>query len=172
MKFNYSQYYLSFFVIIVSIGIFWFARTISKPKENTAEHYPTDWFYQQRAFPFDNINYEAYEVALTQAKQFKQNYRANNPLKSWKFIGPINIGGRVTDVEMHASDVQTIYAGTANGGVFKSTNAGSSWLPIFDNESSLSIGDLAIAPSDPKVIYVGTGEANAGGGSTTYDHHK
>ena len=169
MKFNHSQYYLSFFVIIVSLGIFWFARTISTPKENSAEHYPADWFYQQRAFPFDNINYEAYKVALTQAKQFKQNYRANNPLKSWKFIGPINIGGRITDVEMHASDVQTIYAGTATGGVFKSTNAGSSWLPIFDNESSLSIGDLAVAPSDPKVIYVGTGEANAGGGSTTYD---
>jgi len=57
MKFNYSQYYLSFFVIIVSLGIFWFARTISKPKEITAEHYPADWFYQQRAFPFDHINY-------------------------------------------------------------------------------------------------------------------
>lgn len=67
------------------------------------------------------------------------------------------------------SQPNTYYAAAASGGVFKSTNAGTTWQAIFDNEPTLAIGDIAIAPSDEDIIYVGTGEPNAGGGSIAYD---
>lgn len=130
---------------------------------------PNNWFFQQRAFPYDHINQEAYKEALMQASAERSSYKMQSTRKSWKFAGCINIGGRITDIEMHASDQQTIYAGAATGGVFKSTNGGTSWFPVFDAALSLSIGDIAIAPSNSKILYVGTGEANGGGGSTTYD---
>lgn len=133
------------------------------------EKAPNNWFFQQRAFPYDHINQEAYQEALMQASAERRSYKARSAQQSWKFAGCINIGGRITDIEMHASDQQTIYAGAATGGVFKSTNAGTNWFPVFDAALSLSIGDIAIAPSNSKILYVGTGEANGGGGSTTYD---
>src|SRR5262249_48862757 len=55
----------------------------------------------------------------------------------------------------------TYYAGAASGGVWKSTNAGQSWVPIFDQQSAQAIGSLAVAPSDPKTVWAGTGEACA-----------
>ena len=55
----------------------------------------------------------------------------------------------------------TVYLGSANGGVFKSTNAGANWIPIFDDTGVFSIGALALHPSNPNVVYCGTGEANA-----------
>ena len=89
--------------------------------------------------------------------------------QAWQYAGPENLGGRVVDVEMPAGSTTTMYVCAASGGVFKSTNGGNSWAPIFDGNPSLSIGDLAIAPSDTSILYCGTGEANAGGGSITYD---
>src|SRR5205823_5112927 len=60
-----------------------------------------------------------------------------------------------------AGQPETIYVGTASGGIFKSTNAGISWTPIFDDvDAMMSIGDLAIASSRPSVVWAGTGEAN------------
>ena len=143
--------------------------TSKKEAESAQKKLPNNWFFLQRAYPYDRINKEAYKEALIQANAERESYRMQNTQQSWKFAGCINIGGRITDVEMHASDQQTIYAGAATGGVFKSSDAGTTWSPIFDKALSLSIGDIAVAPSNPKILYVGTGEANGGGGSTTYD---
>lgn len=130
---------------------------------------PNEWFFLQRAFPFEQINHEAYIEALEQAANLKEKAGLMRNESQWEFAGPINIGGRITDVEMHPSDLNTIYFGAASGGVFKSTDQGINWEPIFDDALSLSIGDIAIAPSDKNILYVGTGEANAGGGSLAYD---
>ena len=132
------------------------------------EKIPNDWFFRQRAFPFEQIHHQGYLKALQQAQDLKYTSRSDS-IGSWEFAGPLNVGGRLSDVEMHASDLETIYIGAASGGVFKSTDRGSTFEPIFDTALSLSIGDIALAPSDPNVIYVGTGEANAGGGSLAYD---
>jgi photosystem II stability/assembly factor-like uncharacterized protein len=82
---------------------------------------------------------------------------------SWRLIGPYR-GGRVTAVAGIPADPKTYYMGTPGGGIWKTTNAGSTWLPIFDEAHVASIGDVVVAPSDPKVIYVGTGEQTAGNG--------
>jgi photosystem II stability/assembly factor-like uncharacterized protein len=78
----------------------------------------------------------------------------------WRPIGPAVMGGRVDDIAAVESDPSTIYVGFATGGVWKTTNNGTTWTPIFDTYEVSSIGAIAIAPSDPNIIYVGTGEPN------------
>lgn len=77
----------------------------------------------------------------------------------WQFIGPKNVSGRMTDVAV-SPDRDAIYTASASGGVWKSTDKGDSWIPIFENEISTSIGDIAVAPSDKNILWVGTGESN------------
>ena len=80
----------------------------------------------------------------------------------WQYIGPTNISGRCTDVEavIPRGESYTIWIGSASGGVWKSVNEGSTFDPVFDNMPAASIGDIAIDPNDPDVVWVGTGEAN------------
>jgi photosystem II stability/assembly factor-like uncharacterized protein len=79
---------------------------------------------------------------------------------AWREIGPANMGGRVDDIEAVESDPAVIYVGAATSGVWKTENNGTTWAPVFDAEPNLSIGDIAIAPSNPNIVWVGTGEAN------------
>ena len=139
----------------------------AKLVKKNSKLYPNDYFFRQRAFPSGEINMEAYKNAVQQADILKQ--QESRIQDNWESVGPINIGGRISALAMHASNQNVIYAGSASGGVFKSADQGATWQPIFDDQPSLSIGDVAIAPSNPNVIYAGTGESNAGGGSMTYD---
>jgi photosystem II stability/assembly factor-like uncharacterized protein len=81
----------------------------------------------------------------------------------WRLIGPFR-AGRVTAVAGVPGDPNTYYFGTPGGGVWKTTNAGQVWRPVFDSVHVASIGALAVAPSDPRIIYVGTGEQTRGNG--------
>jgi len=76
-------------------------------------------------------------------------------------IGPSLTSGRIGDIAVHPKDKKTWYVAVASGGVWKTTNAGTTWTPIFDNEASYSIGTVVIDPRNPNVIWVGTGENNA-----------
>ena len=80
----------------------------------------------------------------------------------WQYIGPTNISGRATDVEAIGPKGQnyTIWVASASGGVWKSVNEGVTFDPVFEHQGTSTIGDLAIAPSDPEIVWVGTGEAN------------
>ncbi|OLE58240.1 MAG: hypothetical protein AUG13_00065 [Chloroflexi bacterium 13_1_20CM_2_59_7] len=75
-------------------------------------------------------------------------------------IGPAVMGGRIDDFAVVESNPKIVYVGTASGGVWKTTNNGTTWEPVFDKEGVSTIGDIAIAPSDPAVVWVGTGEPN------------
>src|ERR1043166_8974096 len=77
----------------------------------------------------------------------------------WRMIGPFR-AGRVNAVTGVPGQPDTFYFGSVGGGVWKTVNAGRTWTPIFDSASSASIGAIAVAPSDPNTIYVGTGEAD------------
>jgi len=88
----------------------------------------------------------------------------------WRHIGPSSFGGRIDDIEAVAGRPGTIFVGTAGGGIFRSTNNGTTWSPVFDRDGrSTSIGDIAIAPSDPGIVWVGTGEPNNRQSSTWGD---
>ncbi|MDQ6656494.1 MAG: hypothetical protein M3Y80_11865, partial [Verrucomicrobiota bacterium] len=75
-------------------------------------------------------------------------------------IGPAIMGGRVSDIAIDPRNPGVFFVGFATGGVFKTGDNGTTWDPVFDKESTLSIGAVAIAPSDSDVVWVGTGEAN------------
>ncbi|MBV9723552.1 MAG: glycoside hydrolase [Gammaproteobacteria bacterium] len=76
---------------------------------------------------------------------------------SWRMIGPMR-GGRTRAVAGVASQPSVFYIGAVNGGVWKTNDAGRTWRPIFDAQSTQSIGAIAVAPSDPDIIYVASGE--------------
>jgi photosystem II stability/assembly factor-like uncharacterized protein len=78
----------------------------------------------------------------------------------WRNIGPANMMGRTTDIEGVPGNPNIVYVGTASGGIWKTTNGGITWKPIFDGQPVASIGDLALEPGNPDVIYAGTGESN------------
>src|SRR5687767_8792956 len=135
-------------------------------EQDIPESYPSDWFGAQRAWPLDRIPQERYRAAVEQAladREFaartKGNATADGPL-TWTEAGPYNIGGRVTALAATPGGV-TVYLGAAAGGVFKSTNSGVNWTPIFDRTGVFSIGALAMDPADSNTVYVGTGEANS-----------
>ncbi len=122
---------------------------------------PETYMFAQRAFPSGDIPLGKRAAALREA-------RANSSRQKslvMTSVGPENIGGRITDIE---KSNDRLIIGTASGGIFVSDDEGLTWVPTFDDQSTPAIGDLAVAPSNPDVVYAGTGEANPGGGSETY----
>jgi photosystem II stability/assembly factor-like uncharacterized protein len=79
---------------------------------------------------------------------------------TWRSIGPANMGGRIIDLCVVESNPNHFWAATASGGLIRTTSNGTTFDHQFDRESTVSIGDAAIAPSDPKIMWVGTGENN------------
>lgn len=79
---------------------------------------------------------------------------------NWRSIGPANMSGRITDVEVHAADSSLWWLATASGGLLKTTNRGTTVEHQFDSQSSISVGAIASDPQDKNVIWVGTGEIN------------
>lgn len=79
---------------------------------------------------------------------------------AWRSIGPGSVGGRIVDVESLDADPRFLLVASASGGVWKSDNAGTTFTPIFDRYPTASIGDVAVHQRDPRILWVGTGEAN------------
>src|SRR5919201_503452 len=79
----------------------------------------------------------------------------------FRSIGPALTSGRISDLAVHPKDKKIWYVAAASGGVWKTTNAGTTWTPVFDNEASYSIGTVVIDSKNPSVVWVGTGENNA-----------
>ncbi len=127
---------------------------------------PNPWFFMERAYPNGRIPVHRWRQAQSQAATLRLLEGTITP--AWTPRGPDNIGGRITDIAVDPMDADLVYAGAAEGGVFRSTDGGQSWTATFDQMPSLSIGALAIDPSNPTVIYAGTGEVNPGGGSMAY----
>jgi hypothetical protein len=96
-------------------------------------------------------------AAKPDSTKFTTGLLAGMKLRS---IGPALTSGRIADIAIDPSDKRTWYVGVAAGGVWKSTNGGISFAPIFDGQGSFSIGALAVDPANRNVIWVGTGENN------------
>jgi photosystem II stability/assembly factor-like uncharacterized protein len=146
--------------------VFGCASPSEKNPLTTQDETPHDFKFMQRAYPTGEIKSDAYSNAIGWKKEQQQR---SNAAVLWEFAGPTNVGGRITDIEIPNDQAETYYVGTASGGVFKTTDGGSNWLPIFDDQEILSIGDIEISENNTETIWVGTGEVNAGGGSLAYD---
>ena len=101
----------------------------------------------------------ALTLSLLGASAFAQP-KYEDVLKNLKFrsIGPATMGGRTDDFAVVESDPRIIYAGTAGGGLFKTINGGVTWQAVWEDQPNPSIGDVTLAPSNPSIVYVGTGE--------------
>ena len=121
---------------------------------------PSSWFMGQRLTGMGRIPVRARGEAL-------QDLRARGRLVmapgTWIGAGPVNVGGRATAVAVDPHNAGRIWLGTAEGGVFRSDDAGVDWLPVFDGQTASAIGSIAVHPADSNTVYVGTGEDNGGG---------
>jgi photosystem II stability/assembly factor-like uncharacterized protein len=79
----------------------------------------------------------------------------------WRNIGPYFMGGRVTDIEAYEKNPHKFLVATASGGLWLTRNNATTWTPIFEGESSISIGDIAVSQTDDELIWIGTGESNS-----------
>jgi photosystem II stability/assembly factor-like uncharacterized protein len=90
--------------------------------------------------------------------QTPEQVRLATRAQEWREIGPTIMGGRIADLAVVESDAATFYVGTATGGLWKTVDAGITFQALFQDEETSSIGDVTVAPSNPNVVWVGTGE--------------
>lgn len=130
--------------------------------------YPNDLWLDQRSHQ-GHFDSKEYIKQMEEVKRFNQKPLAKSAAsdldETWTSEGPGNIGGRFNALVKSPTDDNVIYAGAANGGIFKTTDGGSTWNPIFDDQAYLAIGALAVDPNDANTIFAGTGDRNFGGGS-------
>lgn len=140
------------------------------PEEKSAETgdssrmRPEEWFFTVREWPDLQADLSTYMQALDQARtqeKIAENRGPGNGFSApWTVEGPGNIGARINCIAVHPTKPNTILIGYANGGVWKTTNGGLSWRPVFDNHNFLAVSALAFDPSNPNVVYAGTGDHN------------
>ena len=157
---------LTLFGLLLLLILSCTSNSDGKLSEEDTDKLPHDFMFMQRAYPSGVLKTEAYREAIQWKKALVPR---NNASIDWEFVGPVNIGGRITDIEIPIDDADTFYVGAASGGIFKTSDGGANWAPIFDDQEMLSIGDIEISKNDTDIIWVGTGEVNAGGGSLAYD---
>ena len=148
------------FALIMFIPTAFFSVNYSIFKSEADDLVPEyDWFEIQRAYPDQEIDIAE---RLKSLEYIKNNLSINKSINSdWTLAGPINIEGRITTLAIDPFNPQIVFAGSANGGLWKSTNFCQSWASIFDNQNTSSIGALAIDPVNSNILYCGTGEANS-----------
>src|SRR3982751_816427 len=96
-----------------------------------------------------SVSASAQNITLSQLKALKP-----------RNIGPAGMSGRITAIDVVVNNPDTWYVGAASGGVWKTVNAGATWTPVFDEQSTLNIGSIAIQQNNPSIVWVGTGEGN------------
>jgi len=113
------------------------------------------------SFLYTNAQLTAEEV--TQSFARRKEMAASSILKNYpvRNIGPTVVGGRIVDIEVNHQNPKEFYVGYASGGIFKTTNNGITFEPIFDNNDAIGIGDFALSQKSAQVIYAGTGEKNS-----------
>jgi photosystem II stability/assembly factor-like uncharacterized protein len=136
-----------------------------KKEEKEKEARPSEWFYLQRTYPEKTFNTNNYLSALSQAqsKQYERGATSTGFDVNWESQGPNNIGGRMNSIAVHPTNNQIILLGSASGGLFRTIDGGTNWNPVFDAQNTLSIGDITFAPSNPNIVFAGTGDPNISG---------
>ncbi|HHG84991.1 MAG TPA: hypothetical protein ENJ82_09615, partial [Bacteroidetes bacterium] len=127
---------------------------------------PLDHFSLKRSYPDMQLDWRAYEAALQSARAaatLEKTQTSSIDNTPWTLEGPGNIGGRINAIAIDPNNNSIILVGCAAGGIFKTTDAGSTWNPIFDDAGQLAIGDITFEPGNSQVIYAGTGDPNISG---------
>src|SRR5579871_2619270 len=149
-------------------------KDFEKEEDGSFQKARNAWFYNQRAYPHPTVppgaRLEGYRQVQAQvAAQQAAISRAKNAgdVGSWQLVGPSTMNGawginsgRITAIAVDPTNSQIVYAGAAQGGIWKTTNGGGTWTPLTDTQASLSVGSITLDPQNHLTIYVGTGEEN------------
>jgi len=136
---------------------------IEKKKEKSKLKYDQPdkamlWYYEQRAYPNNRIPDNWRDEALKHIDLNNISLSNSPEALSWTQLGPGNIGGRIRAIAVHPTDPNIVYIGAVAGGVWKSTNGGTSWSVLNDFMGNLAVCALVIDPNNSNTIYAGTGE--------------
>ena len=141
------------------------ANEMPKPMRRNLE------YYMQKAYPNQYISRDARIKAINEMEEMIHNEKGQAYMLAqqpeWRAIGPYGIGGRVKALVCHPTSPGTLLLGAAAGGIWKTTNYGDTWKPVFDDQNGLSMGALCYDEQNPDIIYAGTGEAVRGAGPGT-----
>jgi photosystem II stability/assembly factor-like uncharacterized protein len=121
---------------------------------------PAEHRFVQKTIRGEELPRHAFDLAAAEAS------RLPTVGQRWSLVGPTNIGGRIVDLALDPRQRDALYVAAASGGLWRSTDAGATFAPAWPDDLTQALGSVAVAPDG--TIYVGTGEANPGGGSLTY----
>lgn len=144
-------------VAICLVGWMLWPNASEKKGEAENKEAPAEHFAFMRSFPDAALDYRAFQKAVQEATVDANLARMSSTL-SWQVEGPSNIGGRITALAMHPTNTNILFAGCPGGGMFKSTDAGQSWTPVFDNQSALAVSVIVFDPQNPNIMFAGTGD--------------
>ncbi len=125
---------------------------------------PNDAFELQRMYPDTVFDWKGWRRAIQATKAQEQSAQRGGGCSSnttnWTIHGPGNIGGRCNTLATQPGNDLVVLAGFAAGGIHKSSDGGINWHPVFDDQSELAIGKITFDPSNPNIVYAGTGDPN------------
>jgi photosystem II stability/assembly factor-like uncharacterized protein len=125
---------------------------------------PYDQFAFQRSYPDRDFDWKGWRAAMQAARRGTVEARSTGcgggTPTNWTLQGPSNVGGRVNTIAVKPNDDATVLAGFSGGGMFKSSDGGVNWHPVFDENTDLAIGHIIFDPLNPNVVYAGTGDPN------------
>jgi photosystem II stability/assembly factor-like uncharacterized protein len=138
------------------------ANANEKIREKTE---PYDLFAFQRSYPDTSFDWQAWRRALEVTRRQEAVVSRNSVDcfsggTDWTQEGPGNVAGRLNSLAMHPQNENYVLAGFSGGGIFKTTDGGTNWTPVFDEQPELSIGDITFDPNNPNIVYAGTGDPN------------
>ena len=137
-----------------------------------------EWMLRDRGYPFGEVDRNPVFIARNSALfRSAASSLSSLAVPAWRSIGPFGFqtsgyygsspqadGGRITSIAIDPRTPSTVYAGSASGGVWRTSNGGASWTSLTDAQCSLTTGAIAIDPTDPTILYVGTGEPTQSSG--------
>jgi photosystem II stability/assembly factor-like uncharacterized protein len=148
-------------ILLILLGIAIMSCEKEKTPTSTPLDIPAEDFFMTRNYPDPYLDIKAYRKAFKEAKEQIQLRNGFTGFEEdWIVRGPANLGARINTVAVHPQNEDIIMVGFSRGGVWRTTDGGENWQPVFDDQLFLAIGDIEYDPLNPDIVYVGTGDPN------------